>query len=180
LKNCKWERPNIELPIELNFVRLVCDEGKGKMYLIGGIGRNGISKSMKIWELCEGKNWVEIESVPEMMCRKIMAVCYHNYEHLYCFWHQGLICVCCYAWPEILYYKVSRRTWHWLPKSPSVPDRWVCGFMIAAKLSPLVLVHDYDADVSLHEGSILMCFYRYNYRECYKYREYDFLSLHYL
>ncbi|KAK9943594.1 hypothetical protein M0R45_009198 [Rubus argutus] len=45
LKNYKWERPNIELPVELNFVRLVCDEGQGKMYLIGGI-----SRSMKIWE----------------------------------------------------------------------------------------------------------------------------------
>ncbi|KAL6212372.1 hypothetical protein ACLB2K_017592 [Fragaria x ananassa] len=70
----------------------------------------------------------EIERVPEMMCKKIMSVCYHHYEHLYCFWHLGLICVCCYAWPEILYYKVSRRTWHWLPKSPSVPERWACGF----------------------------------------------------
>lgn len=128
LESGKWGRDNIELPGELVFVRLVSDEGKGKMYLIGGIGRNGISRSMKIWELCEGKNWVEIERVPEMMCRKIMSVCYHHYEHLYCFWHQGLICVCCYAWPEILYYKVSKRTWHWLPKSPSVPERWACGF----------------------------------------------------
>ncbi|KAL6216695.1 hypothetical protein ACLB2K_009914 [Fragaria x ananassa] len=128
LESGKWGRDNIELPGELVFVRLVSDEGKGKMYLIGGIGRNGISRSMKIWELCEGQNWVEIERVPEMMCRKIMSVCYHHYEHLYCFWHQGLICVCCYAWPEILYYKVSRRTWHWLPKSPSVPERWACGF----------------------------------------------------
>ncbi|KAL6215403.1 hypothetical protein ACLB2K_014833 [Fragaria x ananassa] len=128
LESGKWGRDNIELPGELVFVRLVSDEGKGKMYLIGGIGRNGISRSMKIWELCEGKNWVEIERVPEMICRKIMSVCSHHYEHLYCFWHQGLICVCCYAWPEILYYKVSRRTWHWLPKSPSVPERWACGF----------------------------------------------------
>ncbi|KAM5565856.1 F-box/kelch-repeat protein [Rosa sericea] len=128
LESGKWERHNTELPGELVFVRLVSDEGKGKMYLIGGIGGNGISRRMKIWELCEGKNWVEIESVPEMMCRKIMSVCYHNYEYLYCFWHQGLICVCCYAWPEILYYKVSRRTWHWLHKSPSVPERWACGF----------------------------------------------------
>lgn len=127
LESGKWQRSNAELPSELTFVRLVSD-GEGKLYLIGGIGSNGISRSMKLWELGEGRKWVEVERVPEMMCRKFMSVCYHNYEHVYCFWHKGMICICCYTWPEILYYRVSRRTWHWLPKCPSVPDKWSCGF----------------------------------------------------
>ncbi|KAK9270522.1 hypothetical protein L1049_026103 [Liquidambar formosana] len=127
-QNGTWERSSVELPGELTFVRFVSD-GEGKLYLIGGIGRNGISRSMKLWELGErGENWVEMESLPEMMCRKFVSVCYHNYEHVYCLWHQGMICICCYTWPEILYYKVSRRTWHWLPKCPSLPDKWSCGF----------------------------------------------------
>uniref|UniRef100_A0A5B7BLR9 Putative Galactose oxidase/kelch repeat superfamily protein n=1 Tax=Davidia involucrata TaxID=16924 RepID=A0A5B7BLR9_DAVIN len=117
-----------DLPAELTFVRLLSN-GDGKLYLIGGIGRNGISRSMKLWELSGGEeNWIEVESVPEMMCRKFVSVCYHNYEHVYCFWHQGMIYVCCYTWPEILYYKVSRKTWHWLPKCPSLPEKWSCGF----------------------------------------------------
>ncbi|EXC36352.1 F-box/kelch-repeat protein [Morus notabilis] len=135
LETGKWERSDAELPNDLTFVRLVSGgggeegRGKGKLYLIGGIGRNGISRSMKVWELSEemGK-WVEIERVPEMMCQKFMSVCYHNYHHVYCFGHQGLICICCYTWPEILYYKASRRTWHWLSKCPSLPDKWSCGF----------------------------------------------------
>ncbi|KAJ9186831.1 hypothetical protein P3X46_002360 [Hevea brasiliensis] len=127
MESGKWKRFSNELPEELTFVRLVSD-GKGNLYLIGGIGRNGISKMMKLWELGDGGNWVEAESLPEMMCRKFVSVCYHNYEHVYCFWHQGMICVCCYTWPEILYYKVSRKTWHWLPKCPSLTDKWSCGF----------------------------------------------------
>ncbi|KAM7516990.1 hypothetical protein LguiA_006573 [Lonicera macranthoides] len=127
LESGSWERSMIELPGQLTFVRLV-SSGSGRLYLFGGIGSNGISRSLKLWELSGGGNWVEIERVPEMMCRKFMSVCYHNYEHVYCFWHQGLICVCCYTWPEILYYKVSRKTWHWLPKCPSLPDKWSCGF----------------------------------------------------
>ncbi|KAJ9166334.1 hypothetical protein P3X46_021106 [Hevea brasiliensis] len=127
LESGKWKRFGNELPEELTFVRLVSD-GEGKLYMIGGIGRNGISKMMKLWKLGNGGNWVEVESLPEMMCKKFVSVCYHNYEHVYCLWHQGMICVCCYTWPEILYYKVSRKTWHWLPKCPSLPDKWSCGF----------------------------------------------------
>ncbi|XWS25515.1 hypothetical protein CRYUN_Cryun27aG0074800 [Craigia yunnanensis] len=128
LENGKWERFNTEMPGELTFVRLVCDTGEGKLYLVGGIGRNGISRSMRLWELGNGGNWKEMERLPELMCRKFMSVCYHNYEHVYCFWHQGMICVCCHTWAEILYYKLSRRTWHWIPKCPSLPDKWSCGF----------------------------------------------------
>lgn len=124
----KWEGSTAELPSELIFARLASD-GDGKMFMVGGIGRNGISRSVKVWELGrEGRRWVEVGGLPEVMCRKFMSVCYHNYDHLYCFWHRGMICVCCYTWPEILYYKVSRGTWHWLPKCPSLPEKWSCGF----------------------------------------------------
>ena len=127
LESGEWERPNSALPSQLTLARLVSD-GEGKLYLIGGIGNNGISRSMKLWKMGEQGNWVEVESLPEMMCRKFMSVCYHNYEHVYCFWHHGMICICCYTWSEILYYKVSRRTWHWLPRCPSLPEKCSCGF----------------------------------------------------
>ncbi|KAB5568866.1 hypothetical protein DKX38_002659 [Salix brachista] len=127
LESGRWERLDSELPGDLAFVRLVSD-GENKLYLIGGVGRNGISRGVKLWELGDGRNWIEVESLPEMMCKKFVSVCYHNYERVYCFWHQGMICICCYTWPEILYCKVSRRTWHWLPKCPSLPEKWSCGF----------------------------------------------------
>nr|GMD93863.1 F-box/kelch-repeat protein At5g43190 [Ipomoea batatas] len=124
----KWKRATIDLPADLSFARLVSD-GDGTLFLIGGIGRNGISKSMRLWEWNgDEERWIDVEDVPEMMCKKFLSVCYHNYEHVYCFWHQGLVCVCCYTWPEILYFKVSRKTWHWLPKCPSLPPKWSCGF----------------------------------------------------
>ncbi|KAJ6709710.1 F-BOX/KELCH-REPEAT PROTEIN [Salix koriyanagi] len=127
LESGRWERLDSELPGDLAFIRLVSD-GENKLYLIGGVGRNGISRGVKLWELGGGRNWIEVESLPEMMCKKFVSVCYHNYERVYCFWHQGMICICCYTWPEILYCKVSRRTWHWLPKCPSLPEKWSCGF----------------------------------------------------
>ncbi|KAK3020764.1 hypothetical protein RJ639_047892 [Escallonia herrerae] len=124
----KWDRSVTELPGRLMFIRLVSD-GDGKLYLFGGIGTNGISRSLKLWELSGGgQNWVEVGSVPELMCKKFVCVCYHKYEYIYIFWHQGMICLCCYTWPEILYYKVSRSTWHWVPKCPSLPEKWSCGF----------------------------------------------------
>ncbi|PON91119.1 F-box domain containing protein [Trema orientale] len=128
-----WRRSEAELPGELTFVRLVSGSEEGNhdqaLYLVGGMGSNGITRSVKVWELRnEEREWVEINRVPELMCRKFTSVCYHNYQHVYCFWHQGMICVCCYTWPEILFFKSSRRTWHWLPKCPSLPEKWSCGF----------------------------------------------------
>ncbi|XP_057532288.1 F-box/kelch-repeat protein At5g43190 [Amaranthus tricolor] len=141
LQKGNWCNPFIEMPTnELAFARVVISDeeqegengGKArKMYVIGGVGSNGISRNLKLWELYEeneGNQWVEIESLPELMYKKLVSVCYHNYEHIYCFWHNGLICICCYSWPEILYYRVSRRTWHWLPKCPALPHRYSCGF----------------------------------------------------
>ncbi|CAA0843373.1 F-box/kelch-repeat protein [Striga hermonthica] len=128
LETGNWETLRAGLPDELTFVRLASD-GASKLYLIGGVGNNGISRSVKVWELGGDVGaWVEFETLPETVCRKFLSICYHNYEHVYCFWQQGCICVCCYTWPEILCYKVCRRTWHWLPKCPSLPEKWSCGF----------------------------------------------------
>ncbi|CDP01199.1 unnamed protein product [Coffea canephora] len=128
LETGSWERSPIQLPNQLAFARLVSD-GDRKLYLIGGIGSDGISRSLKLWELSgDGENWAEVERLPEMMVKKFLSVCYHKYEHVYCFWHEGLLCVCCYTWPEVLYYKVSRKTWHWLPKCPLLTEKWSCGF----------------------------------------------------
>ncbi|KAL2318459.1 hypothetical protein Fmac_032335 [Flemingia macrophylla] len=126
LESGGWQGLHAGLPDQLTFVRLVSD-GEGKLYLVGGVGSNGISRSIKVWEF-DGNWWVEMQSLPDLICRKFVSVCYHNYEHVYCFWHQGMICICCYTWPEILYYLVSRRTWHWLPRCPSLPPKCSCGF----------------------------------------------------
>lgn len=121
------------LPPELAFVRLVGDGGN-RLYLVGGVGRDGISRSLRVWELVdnnrEGKAraWEEVGRLPEMMCRKFVSVCYHNYSHVYCLWHEGVVCVCCTTWPEVLFYKVARGTWHWLPRCPMLQEKWSCGF----------------------------------------------------
>lgn len=133
LKSETWREATEELPGagELTFGRLVSNN-KEKLYLVGGVGSHGISRSMKLWELTEDeeqrRDWVQIGSLPDLMCKKFMSICYHNYQHVYCFYHDGVICVCCYTWPEVLCYKTGRHTWHWLPKCPSLPDRWSCGF----------------------------------------------------
>ncbi|KAH0683910.1 hypothetical protein KY289_021662 [Solanum tuberosum] len=95
LDNGVWKRSNFELPSEVTFARLVCD-GDKKMFLVSGNGSNGISRSMKLWELNgDSKIWVEVENV-------------------------------------------SRRTWHWLPKCPSLPDKWSCGFRCGRTAPPFI------------------------------------------
>ncbi|XP_045825355.1 F-box/kelch-repeat protein At5g43190 [Trifolium pratense] len=72
LENGKWERSIGGLPNQLTFVRLVSVndddgvEGK-KLFLIGGVGNNGISRSIKLWEMSDEGNWVEIQSLPDLM-----------------------------------------------------------------------------------------------------------------
>ncbi|TKY74985.1 F-box/kelch-repeat protein [Spatholobus suberectus] len=127
LESGKWERHVAELPHQVTFVRLVSD-GEGKLCLLGGVGEDGISRSIKLWEMMGEGVWVEVATLPEVMCRKFVSVCYHNYDHVYCFWHQGMVCVCCYMWPEILYYSVLRRGWDWLPRCPYLPLKFSCGF----------------------------------------------------
>ncbi|XP_068655344.1 F-box/kelch-repeat protein At5g43190-like [Aristolochia californica] len=133
----KWEKPIAELPPDLTFIRLVSrgEETTGKLYLIGGIGRDGISRSLNVWELREnGREWILLEALPELMRRKFLSVSYHNYDHVYCFWHEGrlsqdsLIGLCCSTWPEVLVCKLARRTWHWLQRCPSLPEKSGCGF----------------------------------------------------
>ncbi|WOL03936.1 hypothetical protein Cni_G12656 [Canna indica] len=133
LQNGAWDAAAAPaLPAELAFVRLV--GGGDRLYLVGGVGRDGISRSLRLWELVGGKPggnaryWEELGRLPEMMCRKFVSVCYHNYSHVHCLWHEGLICVCCTTWPEVLFYKVSRGTWHWLPRCPMLQEKWSCGF----------------------------------------------------
>lgn len=128
----RWEMDVAPLlPPELAFVRLVSCSGGKKLYLIGGVGSNGISRSLKIWELVEAgqeRRWEEVGRLPDMMCRKFVSVCYHNYSHVYCLWHEGMLCVCCTTWPEVLFYRMGRGTWHWLPKCPLLQEKWSCGF----------------------------------------------------
>ncbi|KAL6013065.1 hypothetical protein ACLOJK_003555 [Asimina triloba] len=133
VRSGRWRESAAELPQSLVFVRLVSSGNRkdGNLYLVGGIGRDGISKRLKVWELTGGGGsgeWEEVAPLPELMCRKFGSVCYHNYEHVYCLWHEGSICICCYTWPEILVYKVGRKTWHWLPRCPLLPEKWSCGF----------------------------------------------------
>ncbi|KAI3700681.1 hypothetical protein L2E82_45318 [Cichorium intybus] len=91
----KWETSEVDLPAELTFIRLAAGNGNGaaekRLFMIGGTGRNWISRNMKVWELyVKGRKWTEVKSVPDMMCRKFGSICYHNYEHVYCFWHQAM------------------------------------------------------------------------------------------
>ncbi|XP_020097058.1 F-box/kelch-repeat protein At5g43190 [Ananas comosus] len=113
-----------------------------RLFLVGGVGRDGITRSVCVWELLPlgggggGWRWAEAGRLPEMMCRKLVGVCYHNYAHVYCAWHGGgaagaggaAVCVCCATWPEVLAFRVGRATWHWLPRCPLLRDKWSCGF----------------------------------------------------
>lgn len=131
LNAVRWETEvTPELPPELAFVRLVSSNGGKRLFLVGGVGRYGISISLKVWEMVEGeqKRWEEVGRLPEMMFRKFVSVCYHNYSHVYCIWHQGILCVCCTTWPEVLFYNLGRGTWHWLPRCPLLQEKWSCGF----------------------------------------------------
>uniref|UniRef100_A0A803MYX1 F-box/kelch-repeat protein n=1 Tax=Chenopodium quinoa TaxID=63459 RepID=A0A803MYX1_CHEQI len=86
LENGIWRICFDKMPTnELTFARLVIadetEQGKRgkKLYVIGGEGRNGISRCLKLWEL-EWQNgniennsnkWVEVESLPELVYKKL-------------------------------------------------------------------------------------------------------------
>ncbi|CAI0406982.1 unnamed protein product [Linum tenue] len=132
LEQRKWDdgAQSIDGTGRLSFMRLVGD-GELKMYLIAGVAAaQSILTGLKIWELNDGRNWVELGDLPREMCRKFAAVCYHNYERVNCLWHEGMIFVCCYTWPEILWYDVLAGEWGWLPKCPLLPQKKgnSCGF----------------------------------------------------
>ncbi|KAL2325738.1 hypothetical protein Fmac_024796 [Flemingia macrophylla] len=61
------ESLNAGLPGQLTFFRLVSN-GEGKLYLVGGIRSNGISRSIKVLEF-DGNWWVEMQSLPDLICR---------------------------------------------------------------------------------------------------------------
>lgn len=126
----EWSSPTAPLPHGLTFIRVASGGGQeGKLYLVGGVGADGIARSLNVWELGEeGREWALVETLPELMARRFFAVCYHNYDHLYCVWHEGMICICCYTWPEVLVYRVRRATWRWLERCPLLPEKWSCGF----------------------------------------------------
>ncbi|KAL4181549.1 hypothetical protein AMTRI_Chr12g237890 [Amborella trichopoda] len=90
-------------PEDLVFSRLVTCEGR--VFMVGGIGVHGRERE---------KDWDEIERVPVMISRKLFSVCFHNFELVWCVGIEGMICVCCLTWPEVLVFKVGRGTWHWL------------------------------------------------------------------
>ncbi|KAL2347080.1 hypothetical protein Fmac_001080 [Flemingia macrophylla] len=83
LESGGWEGLHARLPGQLTFVRLVSD-GEGKLYLVGGVESNVISRNINVWEF-DGNWWVEMQSLRDFICRKFVSVCYHNYEHVYCF-----------------------------------------------------------------------------------------------
>lgn len=147
-----WEEIPVELPGELTFMRLVGGEEEEeeeasagdklqdqkrkksyKLFLVGGLGSDGISKRLKVWEMRSvGEDgvseWAAVGILPELMCRKFVSVCYHNYEHVYCLWQDGLIGVSCYTWPEMLVYDVQKQSWRWVEKCSLLQDKWSCDF----------------------------------------------------
>uniref|UniRef100_A0A0D6R1K7 F-box domain-containing protein n=1 Tax=Araucaria cunninghamii TaxID=56994 RepID=A0A0D6R1K7_ARACU len=127
LQRGSWSRVEAPMPESLICNRLVsCGN---RLYIVGGVGHNGISRSIWVWELSQdGREWREVQKLPEMMCKKFLAICYHNYEHISCVGHEDYICLSCFTSPEVLVYKLSRRTWHWLPRCPYIPDEASYGF----------------------------------------------------
>ncbi|GLJ32760.1 hypothetical protein SUGI_0659720 [Cryptomeria japonica] len=111
----------------LAFGRLVSC-GKS-VFVVGGIGFEGIAKSLCIWELHESSmEWKEVDCAPQMMSSALFSGCYHNYEHIYCFGHGDSICMSCVSWPEVLIYSLSWRTWNWVPPCPVLSNMARSGF----------------------------------------------------
>ncbi|BBN07860.1 hypothetical protein MPTK1_4g06840 [Marchantia polymorpha subsp. ruderalis] len=115
-----WRKVEVPMPCSLTCSRLLVNNGI--LVLVGGVGKNGISRSFCIWKLeKETMEWQECERMPDYLCRKFLAMCYHNYEHISCIGHMDLICLASFSWPETLVYDASLKSWHWLPRCPLTP-----------------------------------------------------------
>jgi hypothetical protein len=99
------------------------------VFLIAGLGIHGIVKNLGIWKLQKGNmEWVEVLQMPDSMCKKFLSMCYHTYKHICCISHDDYICLFCSTSPAVLLYKLSRRTWHWLPECPFLTAKKSGGF----------------------------------------------------
>ncbi|GLJ06994.1 hypothetical protein SUGI_0054970 [Cryptomeria japonica] len=131
MKRGSWRRVEATSPMPLPD-SLVCSRlvsCSSRLFLVGGVGENGISRSIWVWELNEqGTEWREVQKLPEMMCKKFLAISYHNYDQICCVGHEDYICLSCFTSPQVLVYKLPRRTWHWLPRCQSIPDEASYGF----------------------------------------------------
>ncbi|KAF3791124.1 F-box/kelch-repeat protein [Nymphaea thermarum] len=105
----KWGRVAPELPASLVFLRLASCQGK--LYVVGGMGENGICRSLGVWEVEEeGGEVVELQRLPESMCRKLVGLCYHNYELIHCVGHGDLVCVYSSIAPQAMEVQDVRHT----------------------------------------------------------------------
>ena len=99
------------------------------VFLIAGLGVHGIVKSLSIWKLHKrSMEWIEVLRMPDIMCKKFLSMCYHTYKHICCISHDDYICLFCSTSPEVLLYKISRGTWHWLPECPFLSAKKSGGF----------------------------------------------------
>eukprot|EP00249_Psilotum_nudum_P023345 c28840_g1_i1 orf=767-1825(-) len=122
-----WRKLQATLPVSLTWSRLVATQGL--VFLVGGVGTQGISRSLGVWQLQKDRmQWLSVQKIPEIICRKFLAICYHTYEHICCVGHEDYICLFCSTSPKVLVYKISRHTWHWLPDCPLIPDKSNGGF----------------------------------------------------
>eukprot|EP01018_Ginkgo_biloba_P011573 Gb_01350 [translate_table: standard] len=143
LRQSVWSALEAPMPDLLTCARLVCCK-KNTLYLVGGVGSNGIAGSIWVWEMVrrEGRlaAWRAVEKVPDLMCRKFLGICYHNYEHIWCCGHRDWICISCYTGPHMLLFRLSRRTWHWLPRCPLISDKSNSGFSCFS-FTPALFAH---------------------------------------
>ncbi|KAJ7527282.1 hypothetical protein O6H91_16G046500 [Diphasiastrum complanatum] len=122
-----WSKVPASLPGSLTFSSLIVSHNV--LFLAGGIGRNGISKFICIWRLEVARmEWKEVHRMPDMICKRFLALCYHNYEHISCVGQADLIYISCYTWPEAVVYRASQRSWRSVPRCPELPTRSSFGF----------------------------------------------------
>lgn len=121
IKQEVWTKLPAPLPQSLTCARLVVTQNS--VFLVTGHGAHGISRNLYVWQLQQDMQWMEVQKIPDMMCREFLGICYHTYEHICCIGHTDYICLFCCTSPKVLVYKVSRKTWHWFPNCPILPDK---------------------------------------------------------
>lgn len=127
VKQDAWTELAAPLPQSLTFARLVIRQDL--IFLMVGLGVHGITRSLCVLQLQKNNlEWREVQRMPETMCKRFLLMCYHTYELICCIGHADYICLFCSTAPEVLVYKIPRRTWHWLPHCPFLPEKKSGGF----------------------------------------------------
>eukprot|EP01018_Ginkgo_biloba_P014336 Gb_03842 [translate_table: standard] len=111
-----WTKIQAPMPRNLIIPSLV--ECSGRLFMIGGIEKRNMVRSIRVWELSQdAMAWKEVARMKDKLFKEIYTEKRESYFSAV--GHGKLICLSIYENSQILALDISTRLWFWLPPYPA-------------------------------------------------------------